>query len=136
MCIFCDIIKSPENHRAVTDETGDVYGIYDGFPVTKGHMLFIPKRHVSSFFGLTKEECTDTMMLLHKWASILSEDDPTITGFNIGWNCGDSAGQTIDHAHAHLIPRRNDDCENPIGGVRHCACNGKGYYGKGDLDGV
>ena len=48
-------------------------------------------------------------------------------GYNIGMNCGESAGQTVFHFHCHLIPRYNGDMENPRGGVRHCI-NGKGYY--------
>jgi diadenosine tetraphosphate (Ap4A) HIT family hydrolase len=56
----------------------------------------------------------------------MAEDD-TVEGFNIGWNCGEVAGQTVFHAHVHLIPRRKDDVENPRGGVRHII-DGKGEY--------
>ncbi len=128
MCVFCDMLKQPDNYRAIKDETGDVFGILDGFPVTKGHMLIIPKRHVRSFFGMTHSECNDIVMMAHKWAAIMSEQDTTITGFNFGFNIGESAGQTVPHVHAHLIPRRDGDCENPTGGIRHCACNGLGNY--------
>jgi ATP adenylyltransferase len=59
-------------------------------------------------------------------AKIMAEDD-TVEGFNIGWNCGEVAGQTVFHAHVHLIPRRKGDVENPRGGVRHII-DGKGEY--------
>jgi diadenosine tetraphosphate (Ap4A) HIT family hydrolase len=58
---------------------------------------------------------------------LLQEKDSTIDGFNIGMNCGETAGQTIFHCHVHLIPRRKGDVENPRGGVRHIIA-GKGYY--------
>jgi len=57
----------------------------------------------------------------------LQEDDSKIDGFNIGMNCGETAGQTIFHCHVHLIPRRKGDVENPRGGVRHIM-PGKGHY--------
>ncbi len=128
MCIFCNIVKQPDNYRALEDDTGNVIAILDGFPVTRGHMLFIPKRHVQSFFGLDVKECSEIVMMVHKWSALLSDEDPTITGFNFGANIGESAGQTVDHFHMHLIPRRDGDCEDPTGGIRHCVCNGRGNY--------
>jgi ATP adenylyltransferase len=60
----------------------------------------------------------------------LQKIDASITGFNIGMNCGETAGQTILHCHVHLIPRRKGDVENPRGGVRHII-PGKGFYDDG-----
>ena len=57
----------------------------------------------------------------------MTEADSTITGFNIGTNCGESAGQTIFHAHLHLIPRREGDTANPKGGVRGVIPDKMGY---------
>ena len=59
--------------------------------------------------------------------NLLQEADSKIDGFNIGMNCGESAGQTVFHCHVHLIPRRKGDVEFPKGGVRHIIA-GKGFY--------
>ncbi len=113
MCLFCDKENS-------VDESEFCKVYFDGFPVTRYHLLIVPKRHVETFFGLTPEEINDTIELLNKWKNIIGLGDETITGWNIGWNCDKSAGQTIDHAHCHLIPRRDGDCDDPVGGVRGC----------------
>lgn len=67
---------------------------------------------------MTNNERRDAESLIVILKRRLSETDPTITGFNIGVNCGGSAGQTIFHAHIHLIPRRDGDTPDPTGGVR------------------
>jgi len=103
------------------------FAIRDGFPVTSGHSLIIPKRHVVDCFGLTPEELVGCHELLVKQRTELCEMDPVITGFNVGMNAGASAGQTIFHCHIHLIPRREGDVANPRGGVRHLI-PGKGDY--------
>ena len=90
----------------------------DRFPVSEGHHLIIPKRHTADWFSMTEAECRDAEQLLRRLKKKLHASDPTITGFNIGMNCGTSAGQTIFHAHIHLIPRRDGDTPNPTGGVR------------------
>ena len=103
------------------------YAVKDGFSVTEGHTLVIPKRHVTDFFGLTDDEVLACHQLLKKHRfTILSQDD-LVEGFNIGMNAGAAAGQTIFHCHIHLIPRRKGDVENPRGGVRH-TIPGKGFY--------
>jgi diadenosine tetraphosphate (Ap4A) HIT family hydrolase len=99
----------------------------DGFPVTVGHSLVIPKRHVATYFDLSRDELLAIDELLKLTKAELENDDPTIDGFNIGMNCGSTAGQTIFHCHVHLIPRRKGDVENPRGGVRHLI-PGKGNY--------
>ena len=65
--------------------------------------------------------------LMAEQKASLQETDSMIDGFNIGMNCGETAGQTIFHCHVHLIPRRRGDVENPRGGVRHIIA-GKGFY--------
>ena len=72
-------------------------------------------------------EVSATHQLLHEVKDKLCSSDETITGFNIGMNAGKSSGQTVFHSHTHLIPRREDDVDNPEGGVRH-VIKGKGYY--------
>lgn len=124
-CLFCDV---PVNARQrIVTENALVYAIRDGFPVTPGHTLFIPKRHVRDYFGLTQAEVNAINSLMSEQKVTLESQDSTITGFNIGMNCGGSAGQTVFHCHVHLMPRRDGDVENPRGGVRH-TIPGKGYY--------
>ena len=95
-----------------------VCAIEDRYPVTPGHYLVIPRRHTADWFTMTGAERRDAQQLLQILAEKLRAMDPLITGFNIGMNCGKSAGQTIYHAHLHLIPRRDGDTPDPAGGVR------------------
>jgi len=124
-CLFCDTQSS--DRKRIISENNLAYAIRDGFPVTDGHTLFIPKRHVLDYFGLTQAETNAVNSLMHEQKKFLQDGDKTIDGFNIGMNCGSSAGQTVFHCHVHLIPRRAGDVENPRGGVRH-VISGKGYY--------
>jgi len=124
-CLFCELQTT--NRERVVAENELSYAIRDGFPVTEGHTLFIPKRHVANYFGLTPAEVVSINLLMTDHKNLLQEQDPTISGFNIGMNCGYSAGQTIFHCHVHLIPRRTGDVEYPQGGVRHII-PGKGFY--------
>jgi diadenosine tetraphosphate (Ap4A) HIT family hydrolase len=87
----------------------------------------IPKRHVADYFGLTQAEINAVSRILTDQKSLLQVSDQTIDGFNIGMNCGESAGQSVFHCHIHLIPRRAGDVEQPRGGVRHLI-PGKGGY--------
>ena len=122
-CLFCEAYSD----RKVIAENTLAYAIVDGFPVTEGHTLIIPKRHVIDYFGLSTAEVSATNQLLYEVKNKLCSSDETITGFNIGMNAGASSGQTVFHSHTHLIPRREGDVDNPKGGVRH-VINGKGYY--------
>jgi hypothetical protein len=124
-CLFCDI--QTNDRKRVIAENELVYVIRDGFPVTEGHTLFIPKKHVIDYFGLAPDEVNAINSLMREQKKSLQEDDSKIDGFNIGMNCGETAGQTIFHCHVHLIPRRKGDVENPRGGVRHIM-PGKGHY--------
>jgi len=93
------------------------FAVYDGFPVTPGHSLIIPKRHISSFFEATKEEQAALLDLVTRMRELLvTQRAPD--GFNIGVNDGAAAGQTVMHLHIHLIPRYLGDTEDPRGGVR------------------
>ena len=122
-CLFCEAYSD----RKVIAENTLAYAIEDRFPVTQGHTLIIPKRHVIDYFGLSTAEMSATNQLLHEVKIKLCSSDETITGFNIGMNAGKSSGQTVFHSHTHLIPRREGDVDNPKGGVRH-VINEKGYY--------
>ena len=97
---------------------GSVAAFKDGHPVTPGHLLIIPQRHVSDGLVLSARELQDSRELIRQLVENIRHDDPAVTGFNIGINIGASAGQTVMHAHIHLIPRRDGDTETPRGGVR------------------
>jgi diadenosine tetraphosphate (Ap4A) HIT family hydrolase/5-methylcytosine-specific restriction endonuclease McrA len=124
-CLFCDA-QSIDRKRIIA-ENSLAYVIRDGFPVTEGHTLFIPKRHTFDYFGLKQAELNAINSLLHDQKHLLQNADKTIEGFNIGMNCGEVAGQSVWHCHVHLIPRRKGDVESPKGGVRHVIPN-MGHY--------
>ena len=112
-CPFCVI----ENSREIIAKSELSLAFYDGFPVSPGHALIIPKRHVSSFFDLSEKERMDMLRLANQVKKILdSKFHPN--GYNIGVNVGESAGQSVFHVHMHIIPRYTGDVENPKGGVR------------------
>ena len=100
------------------EEYGTVIAIRDRYPVTEYHTLVIPKRHATDFFTMTSQERRDAEALILTLKNEILKNDPSVTGFNMGVNCGESAGQTIMHTHIHLIPRRDGDTPNPMGGVR------------------
>ena len=112
-CIFCNIDQS-----RIIDSNDFFYVIRDIYPVTELHTLMIPHRHISSYFDLTEDEQISLFTLLKSHKEQLLKTDPSITGFNIGVNDGEDAGQTIFHCHIHLIPRRKGDVANARGGVR------------------
>ena len=91
--------------------------IRDAFPVSPGHTLIIPRRHVGSFFQLTAPE-RESMFELVAQAKVELGDTLQPDGFNIGINDGAAAGQTVPHLHLHLIPRYRGDAPDPRGGVR------------------
>ena len=99
-------------------ENDSVYAIQDISPVAKGHMLIIPKRHVIDHFAMSEKEKADADKILLELRDKILGCDDSVIGFNIGMNCGKVAGQTILHAHIHLIPRREGDTKSPRGGVR------------------
>ena len=113
-CIFCEIATTDR----VIDQTDHTFVIRDAFPVTEGHTLFIPKRHVADYFDLNPHETSDIQELLQKHKAMIEVNDESVDGFNIGINVGATAGQTVFHVHVHLIPRRIGDVANPKGGVR------------------
>jgi diadenosine tetraphosphate (Ap4A) HIT family hydrolase len=124
-CLFCEI-QTIERQRIIA-ENELAYAIRDGFPVTEGHTLIIPKRHVKDYFSLKQSELNSINQLIRQQKLLLEDNDSKIDGFNIGINNGEAAGQTIFHCHIHLIPRRSGDVDNPRGGVRHIIA-GKGNY--------
>lgn len=112
-CIFCHDLEG----RIQGTYNSAVY-IHDRFPVTELHSLIIPSRHVSKVRDLSASELQDIFFLAKYIQSTLESRDAAIGGFNLGINEGGVAGQTVDHLHMHVIPRRKGDVSNPIGGIR------------------
>jgi diadenosine tetraphosphate (Ap4A) HIT family hydrolase len=111
-CPFCTL--PPER---IIDSNDLALVIRDGYPVSPGHTLVIPKRHIGSWFEITQAEQQALLDLLTKTKAVL-EAEFKPDGYNIGINDGPSAGQTVPHLHMHLIPRYKGDQEDPRGGVR------------------
>ena len=105
--------------KRVVAEQPLAYAMRDGYPVSELHTLIIPRRHVADYFDLSRPEENACRLLLEEMKADIEKRDKSVEGLNIGWNCGEVAGQTVFHAHVHLIPRRKGDVENPRGGVRH-----------------
>ena len=112
-CAFCELPT-----ERIVEENELALAFRDGFPVTPFHTLVIPKRHVADYFDLFQPERNAMNALLESQRSTILELDEKVTGFNIGINAGEDAGQTIFHCHMHLIPRRKGDVAEPRGGVR------------------
>ena len=89
----------------------------DGYPVSPGHTLIVPKRHIGSFFEATAAERESLLRLLDE-AKVALDAEFHPDGYNIGINDGTAAGQTVPHLHIHLIPRYTGDIPDPRGGVR------------------
>jgi diadenosine tetraphosphate (Ap4A) HIT family hydrolase len=98
----------------------------DAFPVSAGHALVIPRRHVVSFFELTEGEVIAVHELMRRMKQRLDETLKP-DGYNIGINAGAASGQTVGHVHIHLIPRYAGDVADPVGGVRNII-SGRGRY--------
>ncbi|MDT8366891.1 MAG: HIT family protein [bacterium] len=111
-CPFCSL----EPGRIISESDYTVT-IRDGFPVSEGHTLIIPKRHVQSFFELQAMEKAAILQALDEAKENLDQEFSP-DGCNIGINDGEAAGQTVMHLHVHLIPRYKGDTKDPRGGVR------------------
>lgn len=112
VCTFCTL--APDRIILSNDHA---LAICDGFPISKGHTLIIPKRHIASLFEATTEEQAALFEVLAAARKQL-QDELRPDGFNIGINDGTAAGQTVMHLHIHLIPRYAGDQLDPRGGVR------------------
>jgi diadenosine tetraphosphate (Ap4A) HIT family hydrolase len=111
-CPFCTL---PLERIIDSNEFG--VAIRDGFPVSPGHTLVIPKRHIGSWFEISNDEQRGLLDLLARAKTDLQEEFKP-DGYNIGINDGPAAGQTVPHLHMHLIPRYKGDQEDSRGGVR------------------
>ena len=113
ICKFCEGI---EKDRIIL-ETSEWIAFYDAYPVSKGHVLLVSKEHFNTFFDLPPR-LYDSLMFRLQYIKEILDNKFHPDGYNIGCNCGEAAGQTINHFHLHIIPRYKGDCENPRGGVR------------------
>lgn len=120
-CAFCVV---PAERIMLKNELA--FAMRDKYPVSPGHTLVIPKRHVAEVFDLNHDEVTAIMLLVAKVKALCDREfDPQ--GYNLGVNVGCAAGQTIHHAHVHVIPRYDGDMVDATGGVRH-VIPGKAKY--------
>ena len=120
-CPFCGKL----NHTIVR-ENEHATAFRDAFPVSYGHTLIVPRRHVADLFDLSERELADAIGLVRQTkAQLLVEFSPS--GFNVGVNIGRDAGQTVMHAHIHVIPRYAGDVADPTGGIRNVIPD-KGRY--------
>ena len=109
-CPFCG---NPE----IVIENALAFAHYDSYPVSAGHCLIIPRRHVAEYFQATDDEKVAIWALVDEMKIIIDQEYKP-DGYNIGVNIGESAGQSVPHIHIHMIPRYKGDMEDPRGGVR------------------
>jgi diadenosine tetraphosphate (Ap4A) HIT family hydrolase len=124
-CPFC----APEPGR-VLRAAENALALRDAFPLSEGHTLVVPVRHAGSLFDLSDGERADVWALVAEVRNGLAgELEPD--GFTIGVNDGEAAGQTVHHAHVHVIPRWSGDVPDPTGGIRHVIPGRARYWERG-----
>lgn len=121
-CIFCRP-GDPTMNRVMVQTVG-WYARYDNFPAAPGHVEIVPKRHVESYFDLTREEAGEAFVVLGLARKLVELEHSRPDGYTIGINEGRAAGRSIDHLHIHLIPRYVGDVPDPRGGIRRALPNG------------
>ncbi len=102
------------------------YARWDRYPVSKGHLLVIPFRHTPDFFSMTPEERVALISLIDTCNELI-EAEFSPAGYNIGFNVGTAAGQTVMHCHCHVIPRYVGDVPDARGGIRGVVPGKRGY---------
>jgi diadenosine tetraphosphate (Ap4A) HIT family hydrolase len=122
-CPFCQRLEAGD----VSLTAGAAVAFEDGYPVAEGHTLVVPARHEPDFFALSEIEQADVWALVTLVRQALVERLRP-AGFNIGINSGRAAGQTVDHAHMHVIPRFTGDVEDPRGGIRRVLPHKAAYW--------
>lgn len=111
-CIFC------RPQREILVENDRAIAVYDSFPVSPGHALVLPRRHAVTIWDLEPADYEACFRLVRELQPVLAARHSP-DGFNVGVNCGEAAGQSVWHAHIHVIPRYRGDNPNPRGGVRN-----------------
>lgn len=112
-CIFCN----PRKNLTLLTESATAYAMYDGYPASKGHVLVIPKRHVSNYFDLPFKEQSACWLMVNKVQELIGKEFAP-DGFNVGMNINRDAGQNVMHAGIHIIPRYKGDVVGARGGIR------------------
>lgn len=125
-CPFC-ALTAAENSNRILRQTPLAFVIRDGYPVSPGHTLIIPRRHIASLFECTKAEQDALLALLGEEKRQL-DTELSPAAYNIGINDGFAAGQTVGHLHLHLIPRFKGDVEDPRGGIRWVIADKANYW--------
>ena len=120
-CPFCN--PSTDDIVAKNDLC---YARWDRYPVSKGHLLVIPFRHIPDFFSMTPEEREAVLALVTECKEVI-EENFSPAGYNIGFNVGVAAGQTVMHCHCHVIPRYVGDVPDARGGIRGVVPGKRGY---------
>jgi len=120
-CPFCN---PPDEDVVARNDL--CYARWDHYPVSRGHLLVIPFRHTPDFFSMTPEERVALLDLVASCRGLISREFSP-AGYNIGFNVGTVAGQTVMHCHCHVIPRYVGDVPDPRGGVRGVVPGKRGY---------
>lgn len=109
---------------------GLAFAIRDGFPVSPGHTLVVTRRLVATWFDASAEEQSAVMALVNEVKAALDASHQP-DGYNVGFNAGEVAGQTVPHLHVHVIPRYRGDRPDPRGGIRWILPNKADYWSRG-----
>jgi diadenosine tetraphosphate (Ap4A) HIT family hydrolase len=112
-CIFCN----PYRKISLLTESATAYAMFDGYPLSKGHVLIVPKRHISNYFELPQKEQSACWLMANKVQEILNREFQP-DGFNVGMNINKAAGQAMNHATIHVIPRYQGDANGGKSGMR------------------
>ena len=111
-------LELPESNWIASN--AEAFAIFDSYPVSPGHVLVVTKRLFPTWFDTTPQEQLALMELVNRVKNELDQTlNPKPDGYNVGFNAGDAAGQTVPHVHLHVIPRYRGDVDDPRGGVRH-----------------
>ena len=121
ICPFCNPVADD-----IVAKNDLCYARRDRYPVSEGHLLVIPFRHIPDFFLMTVEEKQAVLALVDECKEVI-EEEFSPAGYNIGFNVGEAAGQTVMHCHCHVIPRYVGDVKEPRGGVRRVVPGKRGY---------
>ena len=112
-CVFCDVLSGEE----IFERGANYAAFFDAFPVSPGHLLIVPLRHLESFFDFDNDEAAELYPFVARCKDALDRQFAP-SAYNLGVNAGRAAGQTVMHAHLHLIPRYAGDVTDPRGGIR------------------
>ena len=114
------LVTSPFDPRAAIAENALGFAVRDRFPVSEGHKLVVPRREVATWFDATREEQLAILELVDVVRAQLDQHVPKPDGYNVGFNAGAAAGQTVMHLHVHVIPRFRGDVDDPRRSGRGC----------------